>query len=447
VDYSQSAVSEEFSRTLIATVKRCQSVERFPEVVLNTLATHDPQLNQQLVQNVLDEFPAYTLSRNPNIVDALGKHIESLTTSIAELLIAKTSPNFSFISEYAKQQAEQHIPIEAALHAYRCVQKTLSYQIRQAVLKSSVSDWDPQQALLLATDLTQEFIDCISRIFTRAYVTQIQLLADVAGDRRTQLLGALLEGRDESDGRITSLLRDEGYLNGRMAFCVSLIQTQDPSELLNPQRARRLIQGIDEKFQHTHIRRLIDMRDNKVTIIFSGVHRKSGWSSANAKLSESVGNELAMLQATILIGVSSDVHAISHIPRAYNEAQQALSHATLYQRTIYFTKLSAFQLLFHLAQAEFSKALPVWAQTFDDADQITKRVLFKSLKAYANSNMNMQLAARSLEIHPNTLVARFQRIQEITGLNPKTFDGLTDLLLVALCLTHQSELTRIAEGQ
>lgn len=436
--YSQQPALSELTSSLITTIKQCHQVKGFTDVVADYSRKDQLNLTESLESDVLQQVTAYTISRNPNIRKSLHTHLASLTYCFFEMFDSTKSPNIDFIVDYAEHLAEQHFPLEATLHTYRCVQKALSLQTRNAALTPLTDDCDTQQLIVAVTDLTQEFVDTISRLFTNTYVAQLQLLADVAGDRRSQLLSALLEGHDESDGRIATLLRDEGYLTGRLAFCVCLVQTQDPTELLNPQRARRLIQAIDEKFQHTNVRRLIDMRDNKVTIVFSGVHRMSGWTSTNKQLTESVAAKLSAVPATILIGISDNVHAISQIPRAFNEAQHALSHANLSDRIIRFSRLSAAQIMFHLAQSEFIKALPAWAKDFTEADERSKGTLTASVKAYANSNMNMQLTARSLTVHPNTLVARFQRIQDITGLDPKTFAGLTDVLLVGHCLENDA---------
>ena len=438
MEYSQQPALDELTSSLFTMVNQCHEVNGFPNVLSNYLRKSQLNLAEQLENDVVQQVPAYTVSRNPDLMQSLHKHLGSLTASVIAVFDSVQSPDFEFIVEYAKHQAEQYFPIEATLHTYRCVQKTLSLQTRNAVLTDHNYDPDTQQLLVAVTDLTQEIVDTISRIFTSAYVAQLQLLADVAGDRRSQLLSALLEGHDESDGRIATLLRDEGYLTGRLAFCVCLVQTQDPSELLNPHRARRLIQAIDKKFQNTNIRRLIDMRDNKVTIIFSGIHRMSGWTSINKQLNETVSAHLAAVPATILIGVSSNVHAISQIPGAHNEAQHALSFASLSDRVIQFSNLSALQIIFHLARPEFSKTLPAWTQSFSEVDERSKGALMASIKTYAESDMNLQSTARSLKVHPNTLVARFQRIEEITGLDPKTFTGLTDILLVGSCLNDQS---------
>ena len=47
--------------------------------------------------------------------------------------------------------------------------------------------------------------------------------------------------------------------------------------------------------------------------------------------------------------------------------------------------------------------------------------------------MNVLKTAQSLQLHPNTIYARFQKIYDLTGLDAKAFHDLNELLIVADC--------------
>jgi len=47
--------------------------------------------------------------------------------------------------------------------------------------------------------------------------------------------------------------------------------------------------------------------------------------------------------------------------------------------------------------------------------------------------MNVLKAAQSLGVHPNTIYARLQRIFDISGLQARSYNALTDLLIVCNC--------------
>jgi hypothetical protein len=91
------------------------------------------------------------------------------------------------------------------------------------------------------------------------------------------------------------------------------------------------------------------------------------------------------------------------------------------------------QLLLYLAGEEFRRVLPGWVNSFRGADDHAHGALTATLRAYANADMNVLKAAHTLGVHPNTLYARFQHIFRLTGLQPRTFNDLTALLIVCEC--------------
>jgi len=64
------------------------------------------------------------------------------------------------------------------------------------------------------------------------------------------------------------------------------------------------------------------------------------------------------------------------------------------------------------------------------ADDKARGVLQVTLTAYAQANMNALKAAARLDVHPNTIYARFQKVRDLAGLDPRVFDQLNDLLTV-----------------
>ncbi|NND92151.1 MAG: helix-turn-helix domain-containing protein [Granulosicoccus sp.] len=369
----------------------------------------------------------------------MAEHSDAHIQAVARMLASDGTINLAFVREHGQLRAEQHFPLEATLHAYRCGHKVISHWIRETILTHATDTENSQQLTAAVADFVLEYTDTVSRLFTSAYLEQFQLMADVAGDKRSYLLSQLIEGYDESDGRITNLLRDEGYLSGRLVFCVALIRTLDPAELLNPHRARRLVQAVEQGYQRSGVRRLIHIRDSRIIIIFSDVHRKSGWTAASTELASRVSVHLETLGTTILAGVSNDVFATAQLPAAHREAQHALKLATVSQRLVLYSRLGALQIMQYIAQEEFSKVLPQWAATLNDANRKSAGVLCSTVRAYARADMNAQLAAKSLGAHPNTIYARFERIHAATGLDPKTFSGLSDLLVVFACLEARGD--------
>ena len=116
---------------------------------------------------------------------------------------------------------------------------------------------------------------------------------------------------------------------------------------------------------------------------------------------------------------------------AQREASLALELADVSQRVVQFADVPARRLMVHLAGEELQRILPAWADKLMQADVAVRGALIKTLRAYADADMNVLKAARLLDIHPNTIYARLQRIRDITSLDGQRFNDLNELLLAA----------------
>ena len=50
------------------------------------------------------------------------------------------------------------------------------------------------------------------------------------------------------------------------------------------------------------------------------------------------------------------------------------------------------------------------------------------IRTYAECDMGLNETARRMYVHKNTVIYHFEKIKNKTGLNPRTFSGLTELL-------------------
>ena len=69
-------------------------------------------------------------------------------------------------------------------------------------------------------------------------------LAEAEGDRRSELFNILLNGYDESDGRVARLLKRAGYLEQRQAYCIVAVQPINTGEMESPARAQRIANAL-----------------------------------------------------------------------------------------------------------------------------------------------------------------------------------------------------------
>jgi hypothetical protein len=414
---------------------------------IDRVANNAAAIAAQLRQAVLAEVPEFSKSRNPDLLPELAGHGREHVDEIVRLLRGGGIGRFDFVHEHARRRAEQRFPLEATLHAYRSGHKVLSRWLRESALTVASPADDAQRTIAGIVDFSMEYTDAISTTFAGAYSSHSLLLADVAGDQRSQLLQILLDGHDESDMRAARILRDGGFLDERQSFCVALARSVDPTEMLDASRARRLADSIEQIVAELAVRRIIDMHANKVTMVFAAVRRDSGWTAPRCSLAKRITDALSFVGNAAVIGVSNDAPSTSHVPTAYREAATALELASVSQRVSQFSEIPLQRLLLHFAAEDFRRVLPAWTNEFYDADDKAGGALVATLRAYASVDMNVLKAAQVLSLHPNTIYARLQRIFDISGLQARSYNALTDLLIVCDCNRHGEVGVAGAGGQ
>ncbi len=170
--------------------------------------------------------------------------------------------------------------------------------------------------------------------------------------------------------------------------------------MLNPNRARRLADAIDKALYSSAARRLIDIRNNKVTMVCSDVRRVSGWTAPHTELAKAIKAKISMLGTAVLIGISDDAPSTARIPAAHKEALLAIELTNVSNRVVQFSEIPTQRLMLHLAGEEFQRALPSWSSELFLADEKARGALVATLRAYADANMNVLQAAEKLSVHP-----------------------------------------------
>ena len=389
------------------------------------------EAGEALREAVLAEVPAFQASGNPAILPELDRHAAHHLREIRHLLDSGRIGDFAFVDAHARLRAEQHFPLEMTLHAYRCGHRVLSRWMREAAIAAGPKD--QELTVSAVADFAIEYTNTISTIATSAYVDQTRKLAEAEGDLRTELLGCLLSGYDESDGRVAKLLKRAGYLDQRQSYCVVIAQAVNASEMENHARAQRIVNALADAVSSTSIRSLAGIRNNQVTAVLSATRRQSGWTAAKADLSERVHSVLLTLGPAVLVGVSGDHPSTAFVPKALQEATIALDFADVTKRVVRFADLPVRGLLVHRGSDYVRSVSPGWMTSLVDADAGSSGALVETLRAVADADMNIQKAARLLKKHPNTIYHRLERVRDLTGLDGQRYHELTELLLAADC--------------
>lgn len=380
-----------------------------------------------LVETVVDEIPSFSESANPAVLPELRSHCREHVDEIHRLVGGGAPGDFAFVRAHAERRAEQRFPLEATLHAYRCGHRVISKWVRDAAFETL---GQPSSRVISdVADFAIDYSDAVSTILAAEYVARTRLLAEAESDRRSELLEILLEGYDESDGRVARLLRHSGYLAQRQAYCVVLARAPDAREMENTARAGRMAESLARAVAELPIRTLIGVRNNRVTAVFSATRRQSGWTAPQSALCGRIRDSLMSIGPAALIGVSSDQPSTSFVPRALAEAEIALDFTSVAERVVAYSDLPLRRVLLHHAGDPVRTAAPAWTDALLAADDRARGSLVDTLRAYADADMSVLGAARALGVHANTIYARFERIEDLTGLDARRYRALDELLL------------------
>jgi sugar diacid utilization regulator len=198
-------------------------------------------------------------------------------------------------------------------------------------------------------------------------------------------------------------------------------------------RVQRIADAIAQCAGSLPVRVLVGVRGNLVAAIFSDTRRVSGWTAPQTSISERVKERLLGLGPSVLVGLSSDQAAPSLIPGGFQEAMTALDVCSVGERVVAFYALSVRRLLLHRGADHGQSVLPGWFANFKDADKKSRGQLVKTLRVFADADMNVQSAARILHVHANTIYARLQRIRDITSLNAQRYHDFSEIILAIDC--------------
>jgi hypothetical protein len=386
-------------------------------------------IQRNLYESIVDEVSAYTESGNPDVLPELDKHLAHHIAEVCRLLAGGRPGDLAFVRAHAHRRAEQKFPLDALLHAYRCVHKALARWIRDAALENAPESAHVRRVVAAVTDFTIEYTGAIGTLSTSEYVLHTRALAEAEGDQRTELLNLLLSGYDESDSRAAQLLRRGGYLEQRQSFVVAVARSVNPREMENTARAQRMAEALAHALANSPIRTLVGIRDDLVIGVLSGTRRQSGWTAPQSLLADRVCPALRTVGPAALIGMSNDAPSTSHIPRALREAKLALDFASVGERVMQYAHIPFRHMLVRVARDQVQSAMPGWLESFLVADRKARGALRKTLETYADNDMNVLRTAKAMALHPNTIYARLQRIDDATGKNALSYHALTELLL------------------
>ena len=357
----------------------------------------------------------------------------------ARVKISGTDP-FDFVRTHAAWRARHQVPLIASLHAYRLAHRTYSEITRDSLLRHGRTD-AVIRSLTMLSDFWLAFFDFIGAVLAEAHMVEEGLMVAQGTGSHVGVIDDLLGGNAPTDAQARRLCTLCGLLPGSpWAIAVARPHQSGNGRHVDLEATlRSLVRLIDQVLPRAAFGRLIDMRNNEVTIIAcSAVDTARGLVQTfrRSGLGRRAGNG-----HDARVGISSDVDDIARLPQAVDEARIAIEFTSAAQPLTHFADIDLQEFLIRRADSAAFRLIPQWADRLHPTNDEQSRELSRTVQAFADCNFNVKQTARRLRIHANTVYFRLNRIKEFTGIDPRTFSG-TSLLLTALRLQHIGERRR-----
>jgi hypothetical protein len=361
------------------------------------------------------EVAEYAAVRDPAFAAEVVAHSEDHVHGFVRCARSGHPPagaELDFVRERGARRARELLSLDALLEAYLIGQRT----VWESIVEAAGSSVD---GLLVAQELTAvtfRYTHAINVAVSAAYVRESQALASEVERGRRDLLDALFAGRalDEPQTRRAEALglRPDG------PHFVVVAKASGGEDQQAPRLAARAL-ALDHAF--------VVQRDDELLAVVP-VYVRRGPREARATIAEA-GERLARRHGVELrAGLSSVCDGLAEVARGYAEAGRALRHAEP-GGAVAIEELALIDLLAGAADSTARHLVPAAAHRLAAEDERQSGALTATLRAYADSHLNVAKAAERLVVHPNTVHYRLRRVAAITGRDPRRFDDLVELLL------------------
>jgi sugar diacid utilization regulator len=197
-----------------------------------------------------------------------------------------------------------------------------------------------------------------------------------------------------------------------MAVLVARLTSVNESQVDFEVKLRSLARLIERSLPSSVFGKLVDIRNSEVTGVISS---DSDTALRTLKSLQRMGvKKHAANGLGAAVGISLDATDISRLPQAREEARIALNFANKTRPVMQFRDIELPEFLIRHADHAALRLVPGWARQFSSSDDEKTRDLLHTIRAFAESSLNVKQAARLLGVHTNTVYFRLNRITELT---------------------------------
>jgi PucR C-terminal helix-turn-helix domain/GGDEF-like domain len=377
------------------------------------------------------ESPEYRNSVDAEFARESKTHCnELLRTIVAIAARREQKPGvnpFEFVRTHAQWRARHRVPLIASLHAYRLAHRTYWELTREALPRHAKK----KQAINSLTTLSDFWIalfDHVGAVLAEAHAVEEGLIVAQSTRTYVALIDDLLQGRQPHRAEARQLCALCGIRSGAsLAVLVAQLQQAGNGAPVDREAAlRSFVRLIEQVLPRATFGNLTAIRNNEVVaIVCSDANTGRGLIQA---LRRSGFSRRAANGQGVRVGISADAAQFSRLPLAVEEARLAIEFTSASQPHLHFADIDLREFLLRRADRAAVRLVPEWARKFGLTEDEQLRELRRTIRVFADCNFNVKQTARRLSVHTNTVYFRLNRINNLTGLNPRTYSGTSDLL-------------------
>ncbi len=402
--------------------------------VVTGLRTRSSEIWQRTFDLLQRESPEYRNAVDEEFTKESRGHCGELLNSITQIAAPKparteTDP-FAFVRTHAQWRARHHVPLTASLQAYRLAHKTYWEISREALLRQD-SRQEALLSLTMLSDFWLEFFDYMGVVLAEAHAVEERLSVAHNTQAYTSLIDDLLKGRPIRDIQARRLSTVCGILPGApIAIAIARALPSPTGKQIDVEVAlRSFVRLVEEAVPSAVFGRLVDIRNDEVVLILCS---PADTARAFAKALRRHGfGKRAEKGLGAGVGVGLDTAEVAGLPESLEQARLALEPTSAARPLIHFADLDLTEFLIRHADHRALRLIPEPARQLLHVDGGTPGELLRTLRAFTDCSLNVKQTARRLGVHTNTVYFRLNRINKLTGIDPRTFSGA--LLLLTAC--------------
>lgn len=401
--------------------------------VVSGLRGRSAEIWQHTFQLLQQESPEYRNSVDDEFTDESRAHCGELLKTIISVPNGRPDRSdagpFDFVRTHAIWRARRQVPLIASLHAYRLAHRTYS-EISQEALSECDRPEDIVRSQAMLSNFWIQLFDHVGAVLAEAHAIEDGLIVAQGTRSYVALMDDLLRGTLPMDSEAQRLCKLCGIRPGAsLAIAVARPYQAANGKVTDLEvTLRSFVRLIEQILAPNTFGRLIDIRGNEVTTIACS-EGDVGLALAKA-LHASSFTKRAGNGHSARVGISLSVKDIALLPQALDEARMALDFTSPGMPIAQFSDIDLSEFLIRRADAAATRLIPEWAQRFASSDDDQSQELARTIRAFAAAGLNVKRTAQKLGVHTNTVYFRLNRIRKLSGLDPRTYSGLTTLMTI-----------------